>query len=227
MPRVSKRKKNGVVQAAPHVKYYRTYIYVRLSRRDGGPGRRDSIYIQKQICMDFTKKHPEMLISGIYEDNGVTGTTFEREAFGQLMNEVRAGKVDCIIVKDFARFGRDALEAVDLIDVIFPSLDVRFISILDDYDSENPACVHDRVSNILKHFMNDYYAREVSAKMVLAHKQSRERGEFWGPKPPYGYKCSPESRKILIPDEEEKRSCSRYLTGMYLKICPAMILPEN
>lgn len=205
MPRVSKRKKNGVVQAAPHVKYYRTYIYVRLSRRDGGHGRRDSIYIQKQICMDFVKKHPEMLISGIYEDNGVTGTTFEREAFGQLMNEVRAGKVDCIIVKDFARFGRDALEAVDLIDVIFPSLDVRFISILDDYDSENPACVHDRVSNILKHFMNDYYAREVSAKLVLAHKQSRERGEFWGAKPPYGYKWSPESKKILIPDENEKK----------------------
>lgn len=205
MPRVSKRKKQEAVQAAPQIKYYRTCIYVRLSRKDGGHGRRDSLSIQKQICMDFAKKHPEMLISNIYEDNGVTGTTFEREAFGQLMNEVRAGKVDCIIVKDFARFGRDALEAVDLIDVIFPSLDVRFISILDDYDSENPACVQDRVSNILKHFMNDYYAREVSAKLVQAHKQSRERGEFWGRKPPYGYKWSQESKKILIPDEDEKK----------------------
>lgn len=155
--------------------------------------------------MDFAKKHPEMLVSKIYEDNGVTGTTFEREAFGQLMDEVRTGNVDCIIVKDFARFGRDALEAVDLIDVIFPSLDVRFISILDDYDSENPACVQDRVSNILKHFMNDYYAREVSAKLVQAHKQSRERREFWGAKPPYGYQWSPESKKVLIPDEEEKK----------------------
>lgn len=205
MPRVSKRKKQEAVQAAPQIKYYRTCIYVRLSRKDGGHGRRDSLSVQKQICMDFAKKHPEMLISNIYEDNGVTGTTFEREAFGQLMNEVRAGKVDCIIVKDFARFGRDALEAVDLIDVIFPSLDVRFISILDDYDSENPACVQDRVSNILKHFMNDYYAREVSAKLVQAHKQSRERGEFWGRKPPYGYKWSQESKKILIPDEDEKK----------------------
>lgn len=205
MPRVSKRKKQEAVQAAPQIKYYRTCIYVRLSRKDGGHGRRDSLSVQKQICMDFAKKHPEMLISNIYEDNGVTGTTFEREAFGQLMNEVRAGKVDCIIVKDFARFGRDALEAVDLIDVIFPSLDVRFISILDDYDSENPACVQDRVSNILKHFMNDYYAREVSAKLVQAHKQSRERGEFWGRKPPYGYKWSQESKKNLIPDEDEKK----------------------
>src|SRR5699024_2583154 len=66
-------------------------------------------------------------------------------------------------------------------------------------------CAEDRVSNILKHFMNDYYAREVSAKLAQAHKQSRERGEFWGARPPYGYKRSPESSKILIPDEEEKK----------------------
>lgn len=206
MPRVSRRKLKGAAQAAPGARYYRTAVYVRLSRKDGGHGRRDSIYIQKQICTDFIKKHPEMLLSKIYVDNGVTGTTFSREAFEQLMTDVRAGSIDCIIVKDFSRFGRDAIDAVDLIDVIFPSLGVRFISVLDDYDSENSACMQDRVSNILKHFMNDYYAREVSAKLVQAHRQSREKGEFWGARPPYGYKWSRESRKILIPDEEEKKT---------------------
>lgn len=205
MPRVSKRNRKGTAPKKPKIKYYRTAIYIRLSRKDGGHGRRDSVYIQKQICTDFVKKHPEMLLTKVYIDNGVTGTTFERDAFEELMEDVRAGRIDCIVVKDFSRFGRDALDAVDLIDVIFPSLDVRFISILDDYDSENPACITDRVSNILKHFMNDYYAREISAKLVQAHKQSREKGEFWGAKPPYGYKRSPESSKILIPDEEEKK----------------------
>ena len=205
MPRVSKRKKKVTAQAVPQAKYYRSAVYVRLSRKDGGHGRKDSVYIQKQICTDFIKKHPEMLLTKIYTDNGVTGTTFNREEFERLMEDVRAGKIDCIIVKDFSRFGRDALDAVDLIDVIFPSLNVRFISVLDDYDSENPACAQDRVSNILKHFMNDYYAREVSAKLVQAHKQSREKGEYWGARPPYGYKWSPESKKILIPDEEEKK----------------------
>ena len=170
MPRVSKRKKKGAVQAASLARDYRTAVYVRLSRKDGGHGRRDSIYIQKQICTDFVKKHPEMLLAKTYVDNGVTGTTFSREEFERLMADVRAGNIDCIVVKDFSRFGRDAIDAVDLIDVIFPSLDVRFISVLDDYDSENPACTQDRVSNILKHFMNDYYAREVSAKLVQAHR---------------------------------------------------------
>lgn len=120
------------------------------------------------------------------------------------MEDVRGGKVDCIVCKDFARFGRDALDAVDLIDVVFPSLDVRFISVLDDYDSENPACVQDRINNILKHFMNDFYAREVSAKLVQAHKMSRDKGEFWGRRPPYGYKRSEESSKKLVPEESEK-----------------------
>ena len=205
MPRVSKRQRKGTVQKTPKIKYYRTAIYIRLSRKDGGHGRKDSIYIQKQICTDFVKKHPEMLLTKVYIDNGVTGTTFERDAFEELMDDVRPGRIDCIVVKDFSRFGRDALDAVDLIDIIFPSLDVRFISILDEYDSENPACVEDRVSNILKHFMNDYYAREISVKLVQAHKQSREKGEFWGARPPYGYKRSPESSKIIIPYEEEKK----------------------
>ena len=206
MSRTSKRnkKKNAEVQAAPQVKYYRTFLYIRLSEKDGGHGRRESIQIQKQICEDFVKKHPELLLQKTYTDNGVTGTTFARPAFEQLMEDVRAGKVDCIICKDFARFGRDALDAVDLIDVVFPSLGVRFISVLDDYDSENPACVQDRVNNILKHFMNDLYAREVSAKLVQAHRMSREKGEFWGARPPYGYQRSEESSKKLVPEENEK-----------------------
>ena len=78
--------------------------------------------------------------------------------------------LDCIIVKDFARFGRDALDAVDLIDVIFPTLNIRFISVMDEYDSANPACVENRTTNILKHFMNDYYAREVSEKLVSSDR---------------------------------------------------------
>lgn len=202
MPRVSKRKK--IENTQPQCRYYRTYIYLRLSEKDGGHGRKDSIYIQKQICIDHAKKHPELLVMKTFMDNGVTGTNFERKGFEQLMEAVRGGKVDCIIVKDFSRFGRDALDAVDLIDTIFPRLGVRFISVLDQYDSENPACTNERVNNILKHFMNDYYAREVSEKLVQAHKLSREKGEYWGSRPPYGFERSAENSKALVPEPVER-----------------------
>ena len=76
VPRVSKRKKKA--ESTPDIKYYKTYIYVRLSEKDGGHGRMDSISIQKQICCDFVKKHPEMLVMKVYSDNGITGTTFDR-----------------------------------------------------------------------------------------------------------------------------------------------------
>ena len=202
MPKVSKRGQKRQ-SSKPEMKYLRTYIYVRLSEKDGGHGRRDSIYIQKQICEDYAKKHPEMLVVKVYADNGVTGTTFQRNAFEEVMEDVANKKVDCIIVKDFARFGRDALDAVDLIDVIFPTLNIRFVSVMDEYDSANPACVEDRTTNILKHFMNDYYAREVSEKLVQAHRLSRERGEFWGSRPPYGYQRAEENSKKLVPEPEE------------------------
>ncbi len=206
MPRVSKRKKKETEEIQSI--YSNTYIYVRLSEKDGGHGRKDSIAVQEQICRDFAKKHPELLVLGVYADNGVSGTSFERPGFERLMEEVRSGKVDCIIVKDFSRFGRDALDAVELIDIIFPTLGVRFISVLDEYDSDNPVCDQERVNNILKHFMNDYYAKEVSAKQLQSHKITRERGEFRGT-PPYGYRFSEESNKILVPDEEEKKIVQR------------------
>lgn len=207
MPKVSKRHRQPT--SKNRVKRYRTCIYKRLSEKDGGHGREDSIIVQEQICKDFMEKHPELLYAKTYCDNGVSGTNFSRRAFEELMTEVKKGNVDCIIVKDFARFGRDAIEAVDLIDVIFPTMGIRFISVLDDYDSENPACVNDRVKNILKHFMNDYYAKEVSKKLIQAHKLSRKKGEYWGNRPPYGYKWSEESKKILIPDDDERKIVQR------------------
>lgn len=209
MPRVSKRRRqteDGTMETRkiPKIRYYRTGLYVRLSEKDGGHGRRDSIFVQQQICMDFVKKHSELLFHKTYTDNGVTGTTFDRPGFEELMNDVRSGKIECIVVKDFSRFGREAVDAVEFIDVVFPSLGVRFISVLDDYDSENPACVQDRVNHILKHFMNDYYAREVSWKLVQAHKASRAKGEFWGNRPPYGYERSKESSRRLVIEPGER-----------------------
>ena len=103
-----------------------------------------------------------------------------------------------------------------------------FISVLDEYDSENPACVQDRVTNILKHFMNDYYAREVSSKLIQAHKISREKGEYWGGRPPYGYERAEDNNKEAGAGEDRKERLSRkfFLLDVF-KICQAMIWPGN
>lgn len=112
MPKVSKRGQRRQ-SSKPEVKYLRTYIYVRLSEKDGGHGRRDSIYIQKQICEDYAKKHPEMLVVKVYADNGVTGTTFQRDAFEELMEDVANKKVDCIIVKEITIWREAVIIVID------------------------------------------------------------------------------------------------------------------
>lgn len=198
MPRVSRKRKNQT-QAINWRQKYQAVSYARVSVKNGGHGREDTLPVQQEICKSYIKKKPEMELLYEISDNGVSGTTFARKGFERLMELVRSGKINCIVVKDFSRFGRDAIESVELIDEVFPKLGVRFISILDEYDSENPSCQKDRVFQILKHFMNDYYARTVSKQLIQAHKSSREKGEFWGNRPPYGYRRSEESSKRLIP----------------------------
>ena len=198
MPRVSRKKKNQIQEIDWSPKYY-TASYARVSVKNGGHGREDTLNAQQEICKGYIKKRPEMKLLYEISDNGVSGTTFVREGFDEMMDLVRSGKINCIVVKDFSRFGRDVIESVELIDEVFPGLGIRFISILDEYDSENPICQEDRVLRILKHFMNDYYAKIVSKQLIQAHKISRKKGEFWGNRPPYGYRRSEESSKKLVP----------------------------
>lgn len=198
MPRVSRKKKNQIQEETWRPKYH-AVSYARVSVKNGGHGREDTLNVQQEICKEYIKKKPEMELMYEISDNGISGTTFVRKGFERMMDLVRSGKINCIVVKDFSRFGRDAIESVELIDEVFPKLGIRFISILDEYDSENPVCQKDRVFQILKHFMNDYYARIVSKQLIQAHKTSREKGEFWGNRPPYGYRRSEESSKKLVP----------------------------
>lgn len=202
MPRVSRKRKNQI-QKENLCPRYLAASYARVSVKNGGHGREETLNVQQEICREYTAKKPEIELLYEISDNGISGTTFARDGFEELMELVRSGKVNCIIVKDFSRFGRDAIECVEMIDEVFPKLGVRFISILDEYDSENPSCQKDRVSRILKHFMNDYYARIVSKQLIQAHKVSREKGEFWGNRPPYGYRRSDESSKKLVPYQPE------------------------
>ena len=114
---------------------WNTYGYVRLSREDGDKEESNSITGQKDLIRDYFVRHPELRECGMMVDDGFTGSNFDRPGFQKMMAEVKAGRINCIVVKDLSRFGRDHLEAGEYIEKIFPFLGVRFIAINDHYDS--------------------------------------------------------------------------------------------
>ena len=149
MARVSRRKQIAAAQGVPvdvlpkaaALRNFRTAHYVRLSIMDTRD-RKDSESLQTQIdyLCGYIAKHPDLELYDCYRDNGETGTNFERPGFQRMMEDVKAGRVDCIIVKDLSRFGRDFLEAGNFLEKVLPFMGVRFISVNDNYDSIRADC---------------------------------------------------------------------------------------
>ncbi len=168
--------------------YFRTAIYIRLSY-ESYYADSESIENQKLLLGDFLQKHKEFVLCEQFIDDGKTGTNFERPAFERMMNAVREGTINCIIVKDLSRFGRNHVEVGDYIERIFPFLGVRFVSINDGYDSFNPDCDKDQLLISVKNLMHEMYARDVSKKISSAIKIKQKTGGFYRTAIiPYGYK---------------------------------------
>ena len=135
----TKRKTNPLVQeaesSAPAKKIYKTAAYVRLSVEDSGKPGADTIEGQKALLTSFIENKSDMELVALFCDNGRTGTDFDRPQFEKMMKEVRKGRVNCIVVKDLSRFGRNYKETGNYLERIFPSLGVRFIAINDNFDN--------------------------------------------------------------------------------------------
>ena len=203
MARVSRRtNKIAPVQSAEAIKIWNTALYGRLSvmetrdRKDS-----ESLETQMELLSNYIRGKAQFHLIGCYRDNGETGTNFQRPDFMRMMEDIRAGKINCIIVKDLSRFGRDFLETGNFLERILPFLGVRFISINDNYDSEN-ADSGDILSVALRNLMNDIYAKDISAKVYSALDTKKRKGEFIGNFAAYGYMKSPEDKHKLIIDEE-------------------------
>lgn len=182
---------------------YHAGIYLRLSRDDTSTGGRlesDSISSQRELCRAFVRRQEDMEIYDIYVDDGYSGTSFERPGFRRMMEDVYAGLVDCIIVKDLSRFGREYIEAGRLIQKIFPALNVRFIAVTDRYDSLTADYNERALVLPVKNFVNDAYCRDISDKVKSHQKIKRENGKFIGAFAVYGYQKDPEDRNHLVPD---------------------------
>lgn len=182
-------------------KIYKTAIYVRLSREEAGKQDGETMEMQKYLLLSFIKKQKELRVAEVYEDNGKSGTTFERPEFIRMMKEVKEGSVDCILVKDLSRLGRNYLEVGEYLEHIFPKLGVRFIALNDGYDNLHTE-ENETLAIPLKNLINDIYAKDISRKVRSTFRMKQGEGKFLGNYPPYGYLKDPVDKNHLILDEE-------------------------
>lgn len=196
---------------------FKTAIYCRLSHDDINK-QSESIENQKLLIEDFINKHSDEFEKvGTYIDDGISGMTYDRAAYNQMMEDVKNGVINAIIVKDLSRIGREQIETLNLIKKEFILNNIRFVAITDDYDSFDPS-KRDGLSTSVKLLLNDYYCADISKKVRAAQKTKMIRGDFIGSHAPYGYIKSPENKNKLIIDEEAakvvRKIFSLYIGGM-------------
>ena len=183
------------------MKVWNAALYIRLSVEFNGQ-RGDSLETQKKIMESFAALHPDIQVSGIYTDNGITGRTFERAAFQQMLADIEDGKINCIIVKDLSRLGRSTIDTGYYIEKYFPVRQVRFIAVNDQYDSEANQNNGEHIILPFKNMVNEAYAADISRKVRSQTRQSMKSGNYIGARPPYGYRKDPENCHKLIVNEE-------------------------
>lgn len=177
-------------------------LYIRLSREDGDRAESESVASQRALLERFVAEHPSIQIYDRYIDDGWSGTDFDRPSFSRMLDDIRAKKVNCVIVKDLSRFGRNYVEAGKYLEIVFPLFKIRFIAVNDGIDSiENPASMN-TVMVPFKNIMNDEYCRDISMKVRSSLDIRRKNGMFIGSFAAYGYQKDPDDHHKLVIDEE-------------------------
>ena len=212
MARTSKKKQE--IRKKP-LKIYYVGIYARLSV-DSCDRKNESIETQVEIVKAFIAQHDDMVIYGVYTDLGKTGTSFEREGFERMMRDVRARKIDCIIVKDLSRFGRNHIETGNYIEKIFPFMGVRFIAVTDNFDSMDISGQNETMSVNLKNLVNEMYARDIAVKVKASKRVKWEQGSYTGGIPPYGYRAEWIDGKKYLFIEEDTAQIVRKIYELFL-----------
>lgn len=187
-------------------KIYRTAVYLRLSKGDSDvdgctKSESNSITNQRMICENFLKKNPDLKFSGFYIDDGFTGTNFDRPEMKRMLDDVDAGLIDCIVVKDLSRFGRERIETGTYIARTFKEKGIRFIAINDHYDTLTADGSETHIVMPIKALTNDNFSRDISTKVRSSQEIKMEKGDFIGAFAMYGYRKSLENKNVLIPDE--------------------------
>lgn len=182
-------------EAARGERVWNAALYVRLSVEDNGRDS-DSIENQTRLLEAYAAERPGLRRAALFVDNGYTGTDFQRPGYVRMMESVKRGEIDCIVVKDLSRLGRDYIATSQFIERLCPLLGLRFIAVNDGLDTLTMTG-EGRLSASLSNIINDYYARDISRKVTTALHARMERGEFVANYAPYGYERDPEDRSHL------------------------------
>ncbi len=179
--------------------------YIRLSQEDTDKDNEkiesNSITSQKLLLEEYIKEHKDLKSYDIYIDDGFTGTDFNRPSFQRLLEDMKKGNINCVLVKDLSRLGRNYIEVGNYIEQIFPLFNIRFIAINDSLDSfKNPSSTN-TILVPFKNLINDEYARDTSIKIKTSLNGKKKKGEYVGAYAPYGYIKNPKDKHKLIVDK--------------------------
>ena len=181
-------------------KKYQAALYIRLSKEDGDKAESNSVSNQRDLIYSFLKDKSDIQVCEEKVDDGYSGVGFDRPALISMLEDVKQGKINCIIVKDLSRFGRNYIETGRYIQQIFPFMGVRFIAINDHYDSGHMDSQADNMLLPFKNLMNDSYSRDISIKVRSQIEVRQRRGDYTGSFPVYGYFRDQERKGKLVID---------------------------
>lgn len=194
-----------------HQNYFHVAMYLRLSRDDSDIGEispngsskaeSNSISSQRELIRSYIDEQDDMGLYDVYVDDGFSGSNFDRPEFIRMIGDIEAGKINCVIVKDLSRFGRDYIETGRYLEKIFPSLGVRFIALTDHYDSISADNGDRTIVLPVKNFINDSYCCDISTKVKSQLAVKRRAGECLAPFAAYGYRKAPEDKNHLVVDD--------------------------
>ena len=198
MARISKFETNGLNTPRPNGEW-RAGLYVRLSREDGDRAESESVASQKALLSRFAEERN--LPFEFYIDDGWSGTDFDRPSFRRMIADVTSKKINCVVVKDLSRFGRNYVESGKYLETVFPLFHVRFIAVNDGIDSEENPQSMNTVLVPFKNILNDEYCRDISVKVRSALDIRRKQGKFIGSFAAYGYRKDENDHNRLVVDE--------------------------
>ena len=198
MARKSRKQTESPVPA-PSLYVY-VALYIRLSVEDNKK-RGCSVENQKLVLNDYLADKPDFVVYDTYIDNGLTGTNFHRPGFQQMLSDIEAGHINCVIVKDLSRLGRNSIDTGYYIEQYFYAHNVRFIAVTDQFDTADSGNLHGGIMLPLKNMINEAYSLDIGRKIKAQARQAMKDGDYIGARAPYGYRKDPDNCHKLLIDE--------------------------